>query len=113
MTDDFTDHPMDAAEFRERHPLADDQISAPTAASPFPDQQPGVIYAWEVDDPTHGWNIVGMMMPNGATMPLVTSRFELAWESMEVAQAHATKTKRQCRLVSFMQADLLAIVDPE
>jgi hypothetical protein len=88
--------------------------STPTSyESPQITESATVIYAWQVDDATHGWNIVGMQMPNGVTMPMVTSRFDLAWQTMEIAQEHANRTGRNCRLAVFAYSDLIALVEPE
>lgn len=88
--------------------------SAPTShESPKVTESATVIYVWQFDDPTHGWNVIGVMTPQGRVLPMVTSQIDVAWQAMEVAQAHATKTGCQARLMAFSEADVLAILDPE
>jgi len=71
------------------------------------------IYAWEMFDSERGWNIIGMRMPNGATLPMVTTSIENAWSMFEIAQQHANASGLQCRLAGWARPDVIAIVDPE
>ena len=85
----------------------DDQPQAETSAK----QTGDIIYAWQmqVDD---GWNLIAMLMPNGQSMPLITTTLGVAWEAFEVAQAHANRHQCQCRLATFRFDGVTAIVDP-
>jgi hypothetical protein len=74
---------------------------------------PQTIYTWQMLDSERGWNIIGMRMPNGATLPMVTTSIESAWSLFEVAQQHANAHGVQCRLAGWGRPDVLAIVDPE
>lgn len=70
-----------------------------------------VMYAWQMQV-EGGWNIVGMKMPTGQYLPLVTSSLPLAWEAFEIAQAHANVNQCQVRLAAFTFSTVAAIVDP-
>lgn len=70
-----------------------------------------VIYVWQMQV-ANGWNIIGMQMPSGQTMPLVTTSLPLAWEAFEIAQAHANVNACQVRLAMFTFDTLAAVVDP-
>lgn len=71
-----------------------------------------VLYAWqmEVDD---GWNIIGATAPGtGMILPLVTTSVRVAWEAMEIAQAHANANQCQVRLAAFGYGETMAVVVP-
>ena len=85
--------------------------SAPTDRTEPPHQVGDVLYAWQMHV-NNGWNIIGVGMPGGATMPLVTTLLPMAWEAFEVAQAHANRNQCQVRLAMFNFHSLAAVVDP-
>ena len=90
--------------------------SAPTdRTSGEPEELPvwigNVLYAWQMRVET-GWNIIGMTMPGGMTMPLVTTSLPMAWEALEAAQAHANRGACQVRLASFTFGSVIALVEP-
>lgn len=70
-----------------------------------------VLYAWqmEVDG---AWNIIGAVAPTGQVLPLVTTSVRVAWEAIEVAQAHANRNQCQVRLMAFSAGDVMAVVVP-
>lgn len=70
-----------------------------------------VLYAWQmaVDD---AWNVIGITMPTGQTLPLVTTSVRVAWEAFEVAQAHANRNQCQVRLMAFSAGNVMAVVVP-
>lgn len=74
---------------------------------------PEPIYAWQMLDPDRGWNIIGMQMPNGTTLPMVTTDMKIAWSMFEIAQQHANGRGVQCRLAAWDHPGVIAIVDPE
>lgn len=89
--------------------------STPTdQANRYPSSR-SVLYAWQMYvDEKREWNIIGMQMqPGGQALPLVTSSIEIAWQALELAQAHANRANTRCRLASFVYDTDLAIVDPE
>ena len=70
-----------------------------------------VLYAWQMQV-NDGWNIIGMQMPQGGALPLVTTSLPMAWEAFEVAQAHANRSACQVRLAAFTFDSLAAVVEP-
>jgi hypothetical protein len=119
MSDEHDDAWHDRVEHNEMQEMARDradEISAPTDQPPSePAQMPtwigNVLYAWQMRVET-GWNIIGMAMPNGQMMPLVTTSLPMAWEALEVAQAHANRGACQVRLASFTFGSVIALVEP-
>ena len=97
------------------HDAAEPEISAPTDRTSTPEELPvwigNVLYAWQMRVET-GWNIIGMTMPGGMTMPLVTTSLPMAWEALEAAQAHANRGACQVRLASFMFGSVIALMEP-
>jgi len=77
------------------------------------DRLGSVLYAWMMDDPQRGWNIIGMALPTGQYMPMVTSSMEVAWQGFDWAQAHANRHNVRCELVVYERSTTIAIVDPE
>jgi hypothetical protein len=73
-----------------------------------------VIYAWQMLTEAEEWNIIGMSMtPGGPPLPLITTDVNMAWEAIDVAQAHANRANTRCRLAAYVYDTDLAIVDPE
>jgi hypothetical protein len=115
----MTDQPDDQT----RQPLYPDNpdgpVSAPTDRTSTPASEIRTpsnyepIYAWQMHSPEQGWNIIGMRMPNGTTLPMVTTDLRNAWSLFEVAQAHANVHGVQCRLAGWAKPEVVAIVDPE
>ena len=70
-----------------------------------------VLYAWQMQV-ENGWNIIGMAVPGGGHLPLVTTSMPMAWEAFEVAQAHANRAACQVRLATFRFDSLAAVVEP-
>jgi hypothetical protein len=86
-------------------PPPTEQIATATGHEP--------IYAWQMLDRERGWNIIGMQMQNGTTLPMVTTDMKIAWSLFEVAQQHANGRGVQCRLAAWDHPGVIAIVDPE
>jgi hypothetical protein len=86
------------------------ETSAPEIRKPTGHES---IYAWMMFDTEHGWNIIGMRMLNGTTLPMVTTDLHNAWSLFAIAQAHANANGVQCRLAGWAHPDVIAIVDPE
>lgn len=89
-------------------------LPAPPIPEEYQRRQPevgNVLYAWQMQV-DGGWNIIGMAVPGGGHLPLVTTSMPLAWEAFEVAQAHANRGACQVRLAAFRFDTVAAIVDP-
>jgi hypothetical protein len=89
----------------------DSPISAPTDRAATTLQTGDVLYAWQMQV-ENGWNIVGLTLQGGMTLPLVTTSMAMAWEAFEVAQAHANRNACQVRLATFRFDSLAAVVEP-
>lgn len=116
MSDPYSPEVLD--EIREQHlhevqteAGVEPNISAPTDRAEPTTTTGDVIYAWQMQV-EHGWNIVGMVLQNGTTLPLVTTSMALAWEAFEVAQMHANRHQCQVRLATFTFSGLAAVVEP-
>jgi hypothetical protein len=93
-----------------------DPISTPTPAEPPTteiDITDSTIYVWQMLDPERGWNIIGLLTPQGQTLPMVTTSFDVAWQAFEIAQEHANRHQTRCRLAAFKFDNLMAVVEPE
>jgi hypothetical protein len=94
----------------------DGPVSAPTDRPEAPEQidtQDSILYAWQMFDSQRGWNIIGIMTPQGQTLPMVTTSFDVAWQAFDIAQEHATKHHTRCRLAAFRFDTLMAVVLPD
>ena len=90
-----------------------DALRGPSAPTDRTDTRP-VIYAWQMLDADEEWRIIGMaMVPGGPSLPIITTDINMAWEAIEVAQAHANRANTRCRLAAYVYDSDLAIVDPE
>ncbi len=91
------------------------EISAHTQPEPPRPQESAtdVFYAWQMLNDREEWNIMGLQMPNGQYLPMVTTMPKLAWESIDVAQAHANRNGTRVRLAAFSLGDVIAILDPD
>ena len=90
------------------------ELDAEPAISPEITGPRDVIYAWQMLTEDGQWNIIAMAaVPGVPPMPLVTSRFDVAWEAFEVAQAHANRYQCEARLAVFKFDGVTAIVLPE
>lgn len=110
-------HEMSDEDFSDR-PFTDDPSGGMAAMAEAPDEPVAysrgigdTLYCWQMQVES-GWNIVGMVLQNGVTLPLVTTSLPLAWEAFEVAQAHANRHACQVRLACFQFETVAAIVEP-
>lgn len=73
-----------------------------------------VLYAWQMLGDDERWHIIGMAVaPGGPSMPIITGDINMAWEAIELAQAHANRANTRCRLAAYVYDTDVAIVDPE
>lgn len=90
---------------------AEDAASVPPDRTETAREIGSVLYAWQMQV-AGGWNIIGLTIQGGATLPLVTTSMAMAWEAFEVAQAHANRNACQVRLATFKFDTLAAVVEP-
>jgi hypothetical protein len=72
-----------------------------------------ILYAWQMLNDQSEWNIIGLMTPQGQTLPMVTTSFDVAWQAFDIAQEHANRHNTRCRLASFKYETVMAIVEPD
>lgn len=67
------------------------------------------LYAWQMLQ-NGVWNLIGMALPNGQALPMVTMNARVANEMENIARAHGEAANCPVRLISFVPGAILQLI---
>lgn len=67
------------------------------------------LYAWQMLQ-QGVWNLIGMQLPNGQALPMVTMSGRVAHDMESIARAHGEAAHCPVRLISFVPGAILQLI---
>lgn len=67
------------------------------------------LYAWQMLQ-AGMWNLIGMQLPNGQSLPMVTMRSSVAAEMEGIARSHGEAARCPVRLIAFVPGAILQLI---